>query len=143
MQCSADTVPAPRGAIERRQRVDGELTEKWPVDLLNAVLALQPGVVASATGNALEIRGGRDNESATYVDGVPITGGIRPSTITGIGLAAVGGASKVAISVQNHRLVVGTNERTRDTLTDSGSVAEFVHTKKGNLPTEDDADGPG
>ena len=37
----------PRDEVTTKQRIDGEFTENLPVDRLNNVLALQPGVVAS------------------------------------------------------------------------------------------------
>src|SRR5690606_39334034 len=54
-----------------------ELASNLPVDRLNQVLALQPGVVASASGNTISIRGGRMDEAATYIVGVPTTPGNR------------------------------------------------------------------
>ncbi|MEP6572856.1 MAG: TonB-dependent receptor [Gemmatimonadota bacterium] len=139
----AENVLVPRDAITTRQRVDGELTEKLPVDRLNAVLALQPGVVASASGNTLEIRGGRDNESATYVDGVPITGGIRPSTVAGVGMSAVGGASLGGIGVPNTTLSVGTNAITEATVTTGGQGAAFGNAQSGIISIETRGGGTG
>ena len=47
----------PRDEVTTKQRVDGEFADNLPVDRLNDVLALQPGVVASPTnGNALDPR---------------------------------------------------------------------------------------
>src|SRR5207244_4502601 len=73
----------PRDEVASKQRIDGEVTEKLPVDRLANVLALQPGVVAAnASGNpngqtGLSIRGGRTEEAVTYVDGVPVSAGYR------------------------------------------------------------------
>ena len=67
----------PRDEVTTKQRVDGELSGNLPVDRLNQVLALQPGVVASASGNTISIRGGRSDEAATYIDGVPTSPGNR------------------------------------------------------------------
>ena len=41
----------PRDEVTTKQRIDGEFTSKLPVDRLNSVLALQPGVVASPSNN--------------------------------------------------------------------------------------------
>jgi outer membrane receptor for ferrienterochelin and colicin len=81
---------------------------------------LQPGVVASASGNTLSIRGGRTDEASTYVDGVPtgagnrgggfVTGGGNAvsvgtnsfedaSVTTGAASAAFGGAQSGVISI--------------------------------------------
>jgi outer membrane receptor for ferrienterochelin and colicin len=67
----------PRDEVTSKQRIDGEFTRNLPADRLNAVLALQPGVVASPSGNTLSIRGGRTQEQVTYIDGVPISAGFR------------------------------------------------------------------
>jgi len=50
----------PRDEVTSKQRIDGQFTEKLPVDRINSVLALQPGVVAATpSGSQLSIRGGR------------------------------------------------------------------------------------
>lgn len=67
----------PRDEVTTKQRIDGVFTENLPVDRITQVLALQPGVVANAAGTGISIRGGRDDEAATYVDGVPVTPGNR------------------------------------------------------------------
>ena len=65
----------PRDEVTTKQRIDGSVADDLPVDRINDVLALQPGVTVDNTGN-LSIRGGRNNEAATYIDGVPS----RPAT---------------------------------------------------------------
>jgi hypothetical protein len=72
----------PRDEVTSRQRLDGEVVKDLPADRLNQVLALQPGVVASRTANSLSIRGGRFDQNATYVDGVPVQPGYRGTTDT-------------------------------------------------------------
>ncbi|HEU4681466.1 MAG TPA: TonB-dependent receptor [Gemmatimonadales bacterium] len=72
----------PRDEVTTRQRLDGEVVKELPADRLNQVLALQPGVVASRTANSLSIRGGRSDQNATYVDGVPVQPGYRGTTDT-------------------------------------------------------------
>ena len=67
----------PRDEVTTKQRVSGDFTAALPVDRINQALALQPGVVASNSGNTLSIRGGRTDEAATYVDGVPVSPGNR------------------------------------------------------------------
>ncbi|HEY7614046.1 MAG TPA: carboxypeptidase regulatory-like domain-containing protein, partial [Gemmatimonadales bacterium] len=66
----------PRDEVTTKQRIDGSVADDLPVDRINDVLALQPGVTVDQAGN-LSIRGGRDNEAATYVDGVPVQAGYR------------------------------------------------------------------
>jgi outer membrane receptor for ferrienterochelin and colicin len=68
----------PRDEVTSKQRIDGEFTSNLPVDRLNSVLILQPGVVAATPGGSLiSIRGGRTEEAVTYIDGVPISPGFR------------------------------------------------------------------
>ena len=71
----------PRDEVTTKQRVSGTFTAQLPVDRINQALALQPGVVASSSGNTLSIRGGRPDEAAVYVDGVPMSPGNR-GTVT-------------------------------------------------------------
>ena len=72
----------PRDEVTSRQRLDGEVVKDLPADRINQVLALQPGVVASRTANSLSIRGGRFDQNATYVDGVPVQAGYRGTNQT-------------------------------------------------------------
>src|SRR5206468_5517902 len=64
----------PRDEVTTKQRIDGAMVDKLPVDRINQVLQLQPGVSADNNGR-LSIRGGRNREAATYVDGVPVQAG--------------------------------------------------------------------
>jgi hypothetical protein len=67
----------PRDQVTSKQLVDGAYTDKLPVDNITNVFALQPGVMASAGGTQLSVRGGRTDENATYIDGVPVNPGNR------------------------------------------------------------------
>jgi hypothetical protein len=67
----------PRDEVTTRQRLDGEVVKELPADRLNQVIALQPGVVASRGSTLLSIRGGRTDQNATYIDGVPVQAGYR------------------------------------------------------------------
>ncbi len=67
----------PRDEVTTKQRVDGDYTKNLPVDRVARVLALQPGVSASNSGNTLFIRGGRADENVLYIDGVPAQAGSR------------------------------------------------------------------
>jgi hypothetical protein len=73
----------PRDEVTTKQRIDGVFTDNLPVDGLNSVLALMPGVVASPTANTISIRGGRTDEAVTYIDGVPVSPGYRGGTFVG------------------------------------------------------------
>jgi hypothetical protein len=67
----------PRDEVTSRQRLDGDVVKNLPADRINQVLALQPGVVASRGTGSLSVRGGRIDQNATYIDGVPVQAGYR------------------------------------------------------------------
>ncbi len=58
----------PRDQVTSKPIVAGEVIQELPVDAVNQVLRLEPGVVESNRG--LSIRGSRPGEQATYIDGV-------------------------------------------------------------------------
>ncbi len=105
----------PRDEVTTKQRVDGAFAESLPVDNLNEVLQLQPGVIEDTDGG-LSIRGGRENENATYIDGVPTQAGYR-------GDAFVGSAGT--------ELTIGTNAFEEASITTGSSSAEFGNAKSG------------
>jgi Carboxypeptidase regulatory-like domain/TonB-dependent Receptor Plug Domain len=107
----------PRDEVASKQRIDGTFTEKLPVDRLNSVLVLQPGVVAAnATGSQLSIRGGRTQEAVTYVDGVPVTPGYR------------GDSRRGSLGTE---ISVGTNSLEEASVTTGSSSAEFGNAQSG------------
>jgi hypothetical protein len=107
----------PRDEVTSKQRIDGEFTSKLPVDRLNSVLILQPGVVAATpSGNTLSIRGGRTQEQVTYIDGVPVSAGYR-------GQSRVGSAG--------YEVTVGTNALEEASVTTGSSSAEFGNAQSG------------
>ena len=106
----------PRDEVTSKQRIDGEFTRNLPVDRLNAVLALQPGVVASPTANTLSIRGGRTEEAVTYVDGVPITPGYR---------------GDARVSSNGTSIGVGPGSLEEASVTTGSSSAEFGNAQSG------------
>ena len=106
----------PRDAVTTKQTTSGDYAEKLPVDRVTNVLALQPGVVASASGNTLSIRGGRTDEAATYVDGVPTGAGNR-----GGGFVASGG----------NTVSVGTNGFEEVSVTTGATSAAFGGAQSG------------
>jgi hypothetical protein len=105
----------PRDEVTTKQRIDGSVADDLPVDRINDVLALQPGVTVDNTGN-LSIRGGRNNEAATYVDGVPIQAGYRGDAFVG----SLGSSLTIATS--------GFEEAS---VTTGSSSAEFGNAKSG------------
>jgi hypothetical protein len=106
----------PRDEVTSKQRIDGEFTRQLPADRLNTVLAVQPGVVASPTGNTLSIRGGRTQEAVTYVDGVPVTPGYR---------------GDARVSSNGTAIIVGTDALEEASVTTGSSSAEFGNAQSG------------
>ncbi|MEO8636495.1 MAG: TonB-dependent receptor [Gemmatimonadales bacterium] len=84
----AANVLVPRDEVTTKQRIDGEFAEKLPVDRIANVIALQPGVVVN-NGGGINIRGGRDDEASTYIDGVPVTPGGRGNQSLGTTAGAI------------------------------------------------------
>jgi outer membrane receptor for ferrienterochelin and colicin len=105
----------PRDEVTTKQRVDGQFADNLPVDRINEVLQLQPGVTADNNGN-LSIRGGRNNEAATYVDGVPVQAGYRGDRFVGSA-----GTS----------LSISTNSFEEASVTTGSSSSEFGNAKSG------------
>ncbi len=82
----------PRDQVTTKQAINGDFAAKLPVDRISAVLALQPGVMASPGGGTLSVRGSRADENATYIDGVPVDAGNRGtgSRTRGLGSTSIG-----------------------------------------------------
>ena len=107
----------PRDEVTSKQRIDGVFTEKLPVDRLNSVLILQPGVVAAnSSGSQLSIRGGRTEEAVTYIDGVPVSPGYRGDSRRG--------SAGTQISL-------GKNSMEEASVTTGSSSAEFGNAQSG------------
>ncbi len=106
----------PRDAVTTKQNVEGDFADKLPVDRITNVLALQPGVVASTGGGTISVRGGRTDEAATYVDGVPVGAGNR-----GGGFVTGGGNS----------ISIGTNGFEDASITTGASSAAFGGAQSG------------
>jgi hypothetical protein len=81
LEVTAENPLVPRDAVTTKQTINGAFTAALPVDRIASVLALQPGVVQGPNG--LTIRGGRPDESVTYIDGVPVTPGGRGNAFAG------------------------------------------------------------
>ena len=64
-----DTTSSPAG-------MSGRLIDELPVDSVTGALLFQPGTGIAADG-ALSLRGSAGGESATYIDGIPVTPGTR------------------------------------------------------------------
>jgi outer membrane receptor for ferrienterochelin and colicin len=105
----------PRDAVTTKQTITGEYAEKLPVDRINNVIALQPGVVINRNGG-INIRGGRNDEAVTYIDGVPVSPGGRGGQFVGVS----GGTAEVSTSSFEDASV-----------TTGGSSAEFGNAQSG------------
>jgi hypothetical protein len=116
----------PRDEVTTKQRVDGDFVDKLPVDRINQVLQLQPGVSADNAGR-LSIRGGRNRESATYVDGVPVQAGYRGDRPFG---------------AQATEISVSTNAVEEASVTTGSSSAEFGNAKSGIIAITTRTGGP-
>lgn len=112
---AADNPLVPRDEVTSKQRVSGEFARDLPVDRLQSLLALQPGVVADPDAIELSIRGGRPDEAATYVDGVPVSPGYRGFAFSSPGTA----------------LKVGTNAVEEGSVITGSSSAEYGNAQSG------------
>ncbi|MEO7987600.1 MAG: TonB-dependent receptor [Gemmatimonadales bacterium] len=116
----------PRDEVTSRQRLDGEVVKNLPADRINAVLALQPGVVASRSSGNLSIRGGRSDQNATYIDGVPVQAAYR-GTNQGAFQAADAGGSQIEVS---------TDAFEQAQVTTGATSAEFGNAQAGIISIE-------
>ena len=119
-QIAAVNALVPRDAVTTKQNISGEYTEKLPVDRIANVLALQPGVVAQNNGG-ITIRGGRPDEAAVYVDGVPVTAGNRGGQFVG---------------TSSGRVDVSTGGFEQASVTTGGTSAEFGNAQSGVIAIE-------
>ena len=120
----------PRDEVTTKQRLDGAYGEALPVDQLDNLLALQPGVVATPGGTALSIRGGRLDAAAVYVDGVPTTPGYRG---TGFGSSTGNGNG---VNGPNSGVQIAVNAFDQAAVTTGASSAEFGNAQSGIINIE-------
>lgn len=70
LEIVGETQPlVPRDQVASKNIVTGQTVQELPVDDVEQIVTLQPGVV-SGVGKGFSIRGGRSGEEAVYVDGV-------------------------------------------------------------------------
>jgi hypothetical protein len=128
---AAENLLVPRDEVTTKQRVDGQFADDLPVDRINEVLALQPGVLAVTesalsgggkdTDRGLSIRGGRATQNATYIDGIPVQPGYKGDRITGwqdLGATGTG-------------ITIGTNAIEEASVTTGSSSAAFGNATAG------------
>ena len=114
---AAENPLVPRDEVTTKQRAQGDFIQRLPIDRVNDLLTLLPGVVATGRRGplALSIRGGRPDEVAVYVDGISVTPGYR-----GLGLAT-----------PSTQISVGTNAVEEASVTTGSASAEFGNAQSG------------
>jgi outer membrane receptor protein involved in Fe transport len=127
---AAKNALVPKDAVTTKQTINGDAVQKLPVDRIAQALALQPGVVqVSVCGTnqpcapTISVRGGRIDQNATYIDGVPVQNGIHT------GASGVTGAPV---------LTVATNGLEEASITSGASSAAFGNAQAGiiNISTK-------
>jgi hypothetical protein len=113
---------APRDAVTTRQRLDGEFVSALPVDRIAQALSLLPGVTPGSQRGTrtLTIRGGRPDEAAVYVDGVPVNPGYRGTDW-----------SRSDPSFRPHGIDVGVEALQEATVTTGAASAEYGYGQSG------------
>ena len=114
---AAQNVLVPRDATATKQAISGEFTSKLPVDRLQNVIVLQPGVVQTTGGN-VSVRGGRTDETVYYIDGVPVSPGGR-------------GGEFVGTNVNSRGVDVSTESFEQASVTTGSATAEFGNAQSG------------
>jgi hypothetical protein len=121
---AAATPLVPRDEVSTKQRLNGDFVDALPADQISNVLSLQPGVVLAQNQRSISIRGGRIDQAATYLDGVPVTPGYRG---TGFAASTARGGAQVA---------VGTNAFEQASVTTGAASAEFGNAQSGIINIE-------
>ncbi len=112
---AAENLLVPRDEVTTKQRIDGQYADALPIDRLEELLTLQPGVVEAEGLQGLSIRGGRPDQAVTYLDGVPISPGYRGN---GFGTPST-------------QVSVGTNGLEQASVVTGATSAEFGNTQSG------------
>jgi hypothetical protein len=119
----------PHDLVTSQQGVTGDFVSKLPVDRIAQALALQPGVeqIGSCGTNLpcnplISVRGGRVDQNATFIDGVPVQNGIHTNQAT------AGGGNMVTGAPQ---LTVATNGFEEASVTTGASSAAFGNAQGG------------
>ncbi len=117
---AAENALVPRDQVTSKQLIDGGYTDKLPVDNIAEMFALQPGVMSNGSGSRISVRGGRQDENVTYIDGVPVTpgnrGALRDGTNSGRGV---------------QQIEIGTNQFEDASITTGAASAEFGNAQGG------------
>ena len=84
------------------QSLDGKLVDRLPVDRLREAAILLPGVVSGENGG-VSLRGGRVEDVAIYLDGIPVSPGYRKSAI-GFDPASIPGPAQSFLDIGTNSL---------------------------------------
>ena len=131
---TAKNALVPRDQVSTKQDVTGDVVSKLPVDRISQALALQPGVTqvtncstngagnGSSTGLGcsplISVRGGRVDQNAVYIDGVPVQPGIHTGQATG-------GGGSIGNAPGSPTVEVATNGFEEASITTGASSAAF------------------
>ena len=122
---AAKNALVPRDVVTTKQTITGDGVSKLPVDRIQQALALQPGVAQIGNCGAnlpcsplISVRGGRVDQNAVYIDGVPVQNGIHTGTATALG-QSIGNAPGSPV------LTVGVNGFEDASVTTGASSASF------------------
>ncbi|HEX6105271.1 MAG TPA: carboxypeptidase regulatory-like domain-containing protein [Gemmatimonadales bacterium] len=128
---AAENPLVPRDEVTTKQRIDGHFADALPVDRIEQVLALQPGVIEANetilsgggkdTPAGLSIRGGRPTQNVTYVDGVPVQPGYKGDRMFGF----------LELGSRGSNLSLGTNAIEEASVTSGSPSAEFGNATAG------------
>lgn len=128
---AAENLLVPRDEVTTKQRIDGQFADRLPVDRIEQVLALQPGVLevneTSLSGGGkdmpggLSIRGGRATQNAIYIDGVPVQPGYMGDRMWGF----------LDLGSRGANLSVGTNAIEEASVTTGAPSAQFGNASGG------------
>ena len=109
LEIIGETQPlVPRDQVASKNIVTGQAVQDLPVDNVNQIITLQPGVVGGV-GKGFSIRGGRSGEEAVFVDGVLVRN----------------------FNAGTTRLTVGTNSLSEVDVLTGGFSAEFGEAQSG------------
>ena len=110
----------PRDQVTSKATVTGATINSLPVDDVNRVISLQPGVVEGVNGGIV-LRGGRQGEANVYIDGAPVR-----NQVFGGSCGNMAGANQACSNI-----TVGTNAVEEATVTTGALGVSFGDAQSG------------
>jgi hypothetical protein len=107
----------PRDQVTSKATITGATINSLPVDDVNRVISLQPGVVEGVSGGIV-LRGGRQGEANVYIDGAPVRNQVFGGNCTGMSLTC-------------SNITVGTNAVEEATVTTGALGVSFGDAQSG------------